>query len=101
MKKALSSNTPTFESSNELLEALSSLSLRLIQVENCLAQNLATQQRLEERLATLEQHQEVPTPDLKVLSERVLAQLHLGKQAPGYKSAKKALSNFITELNKE
>ncbi|MEM6401187.1 MAG: hypothetical protein AAF757_13285 [Cyanobacteria bacterium P01_D01_bin.116] len=70
-------------------------------MENCLAKNLASYQRLEERLATLEQQKKVPTPDLQVLSERVLAQLHLGKQAPGYKSAKKALSNFITELNKE
>jgi hypothetical protein len=100
LKKALSSNTPTFESSFEVLEVLSSLLLRLSQVENCLAQNLATQQRLEERLATLEQQQEVPTPDLKALSERVLAQLHLGKQAPGYKAAKKALLNFITEWKK-
>lgn len=101
LKKALFSNTSTSESSNQLSEALSSLSLRLIQVENCLAKNLAFHQRLEERLATLEQQQKVPTPDLQVLSERVLAQLNLGKQAPGYKLANKALSNFITELRKE
>nr|MDZ8016457.1 hypothetical protein [Nostoc sp. ZfuVER08] len=29
------------------------------------------------------------SPDLEALSERLLAQLHLGKQAPAHKAAKK------------
>lgn len=36
--------------------------------------------------------------DLEALRHRVLFDLKLGKQAPGYKSAHKALNRFITEL---
>ncbi|MBP5971631.1 hypothetical protein HW132_02485 [Brasilonema sp. CT11] len=72
----------------------------MAQVETRLADNLAIQQRLNERLIALEQQPNTSGSDLEALSQRVLAQLHLGKQAPGYKAAKKALSNFITELGK-
>ncbi|MFN6570781.1 hypothetical protein [Dendronalium sp. ChiSLP03b] len=32
--------------------------------------------------------------------DRVLSELKLGKQAPGYKNAQKALNRFITELTR-
>ncbi|WP_035140622.1 hypothetical protein [Fischerella sp. PCC 9605] len=98
LKKALSSNTSTVES---IPEVLSSLYVRLAQVETRLADNLAIQQRLSERLTALEQQPNTSPPNLEALSERVLAQLHLGKQAPGYKAAKKALSNFIAQLSQK
>lgn len=37
--------------------------------------------------------------DLLTLRERVLWELKLGKQAPGYKAAQKALDHFIAKLN--
>lgn len=37
--------------------------------------------------------------DLEGLRERVLFDLKLGKQAPGYKAAQKALHRFIAELS--
>lgn len=37
-------------------------------------------------------------PALEELRERVLSSLKLGKQAPGYKAAQKALERFISEL---
>jgi hypothetical protein len=36
--------------------------------------------------------------DLEALRERILLDLKLGKQAPGYKAAQKALNRFIAEL---
>lgn len=36
--------------------------------------------------------------DLEVLRDRLLFELKLGKQAPGYKAAQKALNRFIAEL---
>jgi hypothetical protein len=39
-----------------------------------------------------------PPPDLPAIRSRVLAGLKLGKQAPGYKAAAKALSEFLREL---
>ena len=36
--------------------------------------------------------------DIEALRERVLFDLKLGKQAPGYKAAQKALNRLITEL---
>jgi len=36
--------------------------------------------------------------ELKTLRDRVLLSLKLGKQAPGYRAALKALNHFITEL---
>lgn len=98
LKKALSSNDSNLES---IPEVLSSLYLRLAQVETRLADSLAIQQHLSDRLTALEQQPNTYSPDLEALSERVLAQLHLGKQALGYKAAKKALSNFIAQLNIE
>lgn len=37
-------------------------------------------------------------PDYEAIRDRVLAGLKLGKQAPGYKSAKKVLDDFISRL---
>lgn len=52
--------------------------------------------RLAEKLAACQtsQHQS----SLEELRDRVLAELKLGKQAPGYKSAVKALNRFINFL---
>lgn len=36
--------------------------------------------------------------DLEALRDRILFDLKLGKQAPGYKAAQKALNRFITKL---
>lgn len=38
--------------------------------------------------------------DLEALRERILLDLKLGKQAPGYKAAQKALNRFIAELTR-
>ncbi len=37
-------------------------------------------------------------PELELLRNRILLDLKLGKQAPGYKAVQKALNRFITEL---
>jgi hypothetical protein len=39
--------------------------------------------------------------ELEILRDRVLSELKLGKQAPGYKTAQKALNCFIAKLQKE
>ncbi|NMG09790.1 ribbon-helix-helix domain-containing protein [Brasilonema sp. UFV-L1] len=101
---------------NQLSKALSCLTLRLSHTETCLANCLALQQHLSERIANLEKqlmgdlqpaqeellskkhHQLSPTADLAAISDRILVEMRLGKQAPGYKAAKKALSRFISEL---
>jgi hypothetical protein len=36
--------------------------------------------------------------ELEILRDHVLSELKLGKQAPGYKTAQKALNRFISEL---
>ncbi|MCC5620791.1 hypothetical protein [Nostoc sp. CHAB 5715] len=36
--------------------------------------------------------------ELEILRDHVLSELKLGKQAPGYKTAQKALNGFISEL---
>ena len=41
---------------------------------------------------------ELSHPDYQAIRDRALASLKLGKQAPGYKSAVKALDRFIAEL---
>ena len=55
-------------------------------------------QRLsEENTLLVERSREnILTPSLEDLRERVLSSLKLGKQAPGYKAAQKALERFIT-----
>ncbi len=60
-------------------------------------------QRLAEKIHELEEvrsHSPDSTTqfDLAKLRDRVLAELKLGKQAPGYKAAQKALENFIKLL---
>lgn len=40
----------------------------------------------------------LPVASLEILRDRVLSELKLGKQAPGYKTAQKALNRFISEL---
>lgn len=54
-----------------------------------------------DRLATslkASQASQPPQPDLEAIRDRVLAGLKLGRQAPGYKSAKKVLDDFISRL---
>ena len=38
--------------------------------------------------------------ELEILDARVLSELKLGTQAPGYKTAQKALNRFIIELTR-
>lgn len=54
-------------------------------------------QRLSEENALLVERsrENILTPSLEDLRERVLSSLKLGKQAPGYKAARKALERFI------
>lgn len=40
----------------------------------------------------------LPVASLEILRDRVLSEMKLGKQAPGYKTAQKALNRFISEL---
>jgi hypothetical protein len=100
--------------------ALPSVLVRLSQTESCLADALAREQGLSDRIDALErqmgeflrfqqerqsfgQSPSVPLspenfPNLETLSHRILQELRLGRQAPGYRTAKKALSRFIAEL---
>ena len=57
-------------------------------------------QRLREENALLVERsrENILAPSLEDLRERVLSSLKLGKQAPGYKAAQKALERFISEL---
>ena len=66
------------------------------EVERLKVENEALRRQLEE----LTQHQEEPLPDLEALRDRILKSLKLGTQAPGYKAAKKALDQFINELDR-
>lgn len=52
---------------------------------------------LKAQLSQLQKELESPK-DYQVIREKVLASLKLGRQAPGYKSASKALDRFITEV---
>lgn len=52
---------------------------------------------LKTQLSQLQKELESPK-DYQVIREKVLASLKLGRQAPGYKSAAKALDRFITEV---
>lgn len=52
---------------------------------------------LKAQLSQLQKELESPK-DYQVIREKVLASLKLGRQAPGYKSAAKALDRFITEV---
>lgn len=52
---------------------------------------------LKAQLNQLQKELESPK-DYQVIREKVLASLKLGRQAPGYKSAAKALDRFITEV---
>ncbi|GEM_PF-5053862 len=98
LKKALYSDIST---PNEFQQVISFFSLRLGLVESCLAENLAKQKSLLEKLASLEQKEEVTSDlDFKTLQDYVLGQLDLDQQTPSYKVAKTALSTFITELEK-
>jgi metal-responsive CopG/Arc/MetJ family transcriptional regulator len=45
--------------------------------------------------------QQGQSPDLDAVRDRILSELKLGRQAPGYKAAAKALDRFINELMKQ
>ena len=68
-----------------------------------LREQLKQAQKEHEKLANeidslRDQSQSHQLPALEVLRERVLSSLKLGKQAPGYKAAVKALDLFIGEV---
>ena len=52
---------------------------------------------LKAQISQMEKETEEP-PDYQVIRNKVLNRLKLGAQAPGYKSAVKALDGFITEI---
>lgn len=60
---------------------------------------------LESSLASVKPNQEEPRtrslPDLDAIANRILKNLKLGTQAPGYKAARKALDLFIGDLTHE
>lgn len=58
-------------------------------------------QRLSEENALLvaQSRGNLLAPSLEEVRARVLSSLNLGKQAPGYKAAQKALERFVAELN--
>ncbi len=53
---------------------------------------------LRQQLSELTQHQGVELPDLEGLRDRILSNLKLGSQSPQFKSARKALDQFIREV---
>lgn len=61
-------------------------------------------QRLAEKIHELEETRSQSTnptvelSDLTKIRDRTLAELKLGRQAPGYKAAQKALDSFIKQL---
>lgn len=67
------------------------------EVERLKVENEVLRRQLEE----LRQHQGEPPPDLEALRDRILKNLKLGTQAPGYKAVRKALDQFIRELTNE
>ncbi len=111
---------PSSPQSGNWQATLSSVSARLSQTEACLANSLAREQHLSDRIDSLERQMgeclrfqreqqsfallpsvQLPPenfPDLETLSHRILQELRLGRQAPGYRTATKALSRFIAEL---
>lgn len=62
---------------------------------NAEIQNLSQENAVLMERATIVPPQVV---DLEALRDRILFDLKLGKQAPGYKAAQKALNRFIAEL---
>lgn len=85
------------QENENLLEKLQQISL---ENESLLKKLQQTRAELEE---VRSQKTDAPTfelPDLDELRDRILASLKLGKQAPGYKSAQKALDKFIEGLGK-
>ncbi|HEY9707007.1 MAG TPA: hypothetical protein V6D48_02255 [Oculatellaceae cyanobacterium] len=57
-------------------------------------------ERLKVENEVLRQHQGEPPPDWEALRDRILKSLKLGTQAPGYKASRKALDQFINELDR-
>jgi len=60
-----------------------------VEIQNLTQQNAALMERTTMALSQ---------PELELLRNRILLDLKLGKQAPGYKAVQKALNRFITEL---
>jgi hypothetical protein len=56
---------------------------------------------LREEVESLRHRQPRQQPDLEGVRDRILKNLKLGTQAPGYKVARKALDQFIRELSHE
>jgi hypothetical protein len=69
------------------------------EVERPRAENEAIRQELD--TAKESARQPLQQPDLEELGSRILKNLKLGTQAPGYKVARKALDQFIRELTNE
>lgn len=91
----------------ELTRENSELKAQLSQLENQL-QKEAEERRdyakltrensdLKAQLSQLQKESEEPR-DYQVIRDKVLSSLKLGKQAPGYKTAAKAIDRFIAEM---
>jgi len=80
-------------SSNNTHEQIRALQAELIKVQEQLAAVVSERDRLQQQLEQLNQA-DVPT-NLESVSDRFLASLRLGKQAPEYKRTKKAIDSFI------
>jgi thiamine pyrophosphate-dependent acetolactate synthase large subunit-like protein len=98
LKKALHKDVSI---QDDCQQVLSSFSLRLNHMESCLAASLATQKSLLERLALLENQEEVAwTADSHAVQERLLRELRFDQQDSNYTEVTQALSNLIMQLKK-
>lgn len=57
--------------------------------------------RLQAEVEKLKQQAPAQPEDLEAIRDRILADLKLGKQAPQYKAAAKALDQFIKEIKSD
>jgi hypothetical protein len=77
-------------------ETVTKSSERIQQLESEIQQLRQERDRIAQELAACQASQPQPQPvDLEAIRDRVLAELKLGKQAPGYKGAVKALNRLI------
>lgn len=53
---------------------------------------------LRQQLSEMTQHSGIELPDLEGVRDRILKSLKLGSQSPQFKSARKALDQFIREV---
>jgi regulator of replication initiation timing len=87
-------NSELDSEAGELAAKVGDLDLENQELRQQLAATVAKREDAESSPAATES---APPPDLEALQRRVLSGLKLGKQAPGYKAAAKAPSEFARE----